>query len=234
MNYRCPYCKADVGDSLPEACPACGKKLYHAKKPAFDQVRTRRRTLEIIRRKGERQLIEIGATPDPTVLRGRRVIFGAMFIFVILGIALIHQADKASIERAKQPRLRTLREIDVLAVALGRYHFHVGDWPTDQIGLAGLARHPGAPNWNGPYVNRSGRDAWGTAFVYRSPAAGTTNLPKLFSCGADKTPDTPDDIYPEAAAFDPGTEWTNGWKSAAERWLNIQRETQPSRQFGTE
>jgi hypothetical protein len=42
-------------------------------------------------------------------------------------------------------------------------------------------------------------------------------LPILFSCGPDRLPNTADDLKPDPAKFDPGTEWTNGWVSAENR-----------------
>jgi type II secretory pathway pseudopilin PulG len=77
-------------------------------------------------------------------------------------------------------------------------------------------RDPPAPKWDGPYINQLRKDPWGVPFVYEPPGDETAP-PRVFSCGADKTPDTADDIHPDPARFDPGTEWTNGWVSARER-----------------
>lgn len=190
-------------------------------KPEIEARRIKRRKIELIRKRGERQILALGEVPDANLFRNRKVLFGAMIVFTLLGGALITQVDKANQERAKQPLLRTLREVDVLAVALGRYHFHTGVWPTSEIGLKGLARHPGTANWNGPYISHSGADPFGTQYNYQ-PSPIATNLPILFSSGPDKLPGTADDIYPSSPEkFNPGTEWTNGWRSASERWLQI-------------
>ena len=192
-------------------------------KPDLEIRRTKRRKVELIRRRGERQIAALGEVPDAGVFRNRKVLFGMLFVLAVMGGALIKQVDKANQERAKQPFIRTLREVDVLAIALGRYHFHTEVWPTAEIGLKGLARHPGAANWNGPYISHSGTDPFGTPYCY-TPPLNPTNYPVLFSCGPDKLPGTADDIYPSSPErFDPGTEWTNGWRSVSERWLQMAR-----------
>jgi len=192
-------------------------------KPDIEIRRIKRRKIELIRRRGERQIAALGETPNAGIFRNRKVLFGVMIVLTVLGGALIQQVDKANKERAKQPLLRVLREVDVLAVALGRYHFHTGTWPTSEIGLKGLARHPGTANWNGPYISHSGTDPFGTLYNY-TPPQNPTNYPVLFSCGPDKLPGTQDDIYPSSPEkFNPGTEWTNGWRSASERWIQVVR-----------
>lgn len=190
-------------------------------KPEIEARRIKRRKVELIRRRGERQIAALGEAPDATIFRNRKVLFGVMIVLAVLGGALIRQVEKANKERAKRPLLRVLREVDILAVALGRYHFHTGIWPTSEIGLKGLARHPGTANWNGPYISHSGTDPFGTPYTYKPPL-NATNCPILFSCGPDKLPGTPDDIYPSSPEkFNPGTEWTNGWRSASERWIQV-------------
>jgi hypothetical protein len=104
--------------------------------------------------------------------------------------------------------------VDVLAEALGRYHFHVGRYPTAEQGLAALVRDPGERKWLGPYINHLRGDPWDTPFVYE-PQAGT--VPLVLSLGPDRLRGTGDDISPDPECFDPGTEWTNGWVSAEQR-----------------
>lgn len=192
-------------------------------KPDLEARRIKRRKIELIHRRGERQIAALGEVPDARIFRNRKVLFGIMIVLTVLGGSLIREVDKANQARAKEPFMRSLREIDVLAVALGRYHFHTGVWPTSEIGLKGLARHPGVANWNGPYISHSGTDPFGTLYNYQPPLIAT-NCPILFSSGPDKQPGTADDIYPSSSEkFNPGTEWTNGWRSASERWLQIVR-----------
>ncbi len=189
-------------------------------KITVEQRRRKKHKIEVIRRQGERAMAEIEyGTPDPSLLRDRRVLLGMIFLLVVLGVFLIGKTNKATAERANYPMTRALKEIDILAIALGRYHFHTGEWPAATNGLAALAFHPGTPNWNGPYINRPSKDPWGTAYIYTPPKAESTNCPTLYSCGPDKTPGTADDIYPSSPEkFDPGTAWTNGWRSYADRY----------------
>jgi general secretion pathway protein G len=88
---------------------------------------------------------------------------------------------------------------DSLTSSLVQYRIHNGDFPSTAEGLAALVTRPnGRERWNGPYVEVNGGklpvDPWGEDYVYRCP--GTQNKGKydLFSKGADKIADTPDDI----------------------------------------
>jgi len=111
--------------------------------------------------------------------------------------------------------MRAVRQLDVLAVALGRYRFHTGSFPSAEQGLAALVRNPGVPRWDGPYISNLCKDPWNQPYRYAPPADG--GLPALASCGPDRAAGTADDLTPDPDRFDPGTEWTNGWVSAMER-----------------
>lgn len=187
------------------------------------EARRRKRRLKAqIQRAADRKRAEFGFMPDPSALRDRRILFFALIVLSVLGVGLVGQVNRMNEERRARPMSRALREIDTLAIALGRYHFHVGAWPTKEQGLQALLRAPkGTPRWQGPYINRYNKDAFGVAYNY-APPEGTNQVPTLFSCGPDRVPNTADDIYPSTPdKFDPGTDWTNGWLRAEQRYINF-------------
>lgn len=181
--------------------------------------RTKQRLIENIWREAERKKAELPGAITPSMFRNPKFYFALMLVLTFIGFALFNATDHAVKRRKYSPELRTLRNLDVLAEGLGRYRFHVGRYPNARNGLGALVRDPGAKvalKWNGPYISLLCNDAWGTPFVYIPPKQ-EDQLPTLFSCGADRLPNTADDLKPDTARFDPGTEWTNGWLSAQER-----------------
>lgn len=216
MTYRCPYCKADVGPSLVARCPACGKVMRVPEQNLTERLRAKRRTFERISREYEQKRAELERwTPPAALFRSPRFYLGAIVVLALVGASLFHASD-ASVARRMilTPAVRATRNLDVLAEALGRYRFHTGQFPDREQGLAALVRDPHVPKWDGPYINLLRADPWKTPYVYEPR---TNALPALFSCGPDQAPGTPDDLYPDPARFDPGTAWTNGWVSAAQR-----------------
>lgn len=180
----------------------------------------RNRKIDAIWRENEQKKAELQGVLAPSMFRNPKFYFGMMIFMSIIGLALFTATDKAVERKKASPELRTLRNLDVLAEGLGRYHFHVGRYPTArQGGLGALVRAPGPvidPKWKGPYINLLCKDAWGTPYFYEMPKR-EGDVPMLFSCGPDRKPNTADDLKPDPSKFDPGTEWTNGWVSAEER-----------------
>jgi general secretion pathway protein G len=171
----------------------------------------KKRLKENIRRDCECKKAELQSAVQPGLFRSFKFYFGAIALLAVLGGSLFEATSRAVSRRVESPVMRALRHLDTLAVALGRYRFHTGQFPTAEQGLAALVRDPGVPAWNGPYLSLLKRDPWGSPFVY-APADG--RAPDVFSCGPDRKQGTPDDLRPDPARFDPGTEWTNGWVSA--------------------
>lgn len=185
--------------------------------PDARQVRARK--IREIWREHDQRKAELGGMPA-LVWRNPKFYFGVILIFVGLGAALFRRADSAGRRETEPPELRAGRHVDVLAEALGRYHFHTGRYPTAEQGLAALVRNPmTVKGWDGPYINQLRKDPWGTPYGYRPGADG--GVPSVYSCGPDRVAGTADDLIPDAARFDPGTEWTNGWVSAEERWPGV-------------
>ena len=216
MTYRCPYCKQTFGEEPSVKCPACGR-LLGARPVSASERRARRRAKERIWREAERQKAALGASVPGGGRRNPRFYLVAVLLLAVLGGLLLKTADTASARKAGNPLLRAMRHVDTLATALARYHFHTGRYPDAQQGLYALVRDPAdAPGWDGPYVSHIATDLWDTPYVYR-PDIPTNGHPLVFSCGPDRRPNTADDIHPDPACFHPGTDWTNGWVSAARR-----------------
>ncbi len=146
-------------------------------------------------------------------------VFYAIVILVLLvvgGLVLSAAKDgKLTLGKARIERnaLNARKAVDSLSVALGRYKFHVGDYPSNEEGLGVLAlkSYPKA-GWDGPYVNHIVPDPWGNDYVYERRAEG--GHPVLYSKGADGRAGTTDDVMPDQAKFDEpfrDTTWTNDW-----------------------
>lgn len=214
-RYRCPYCKKEFETLPPSSCPGCGKVMGGGRPRDPDARTVRSRKIREIWREHDRRKAELGGGAGIS-WRGPKFYFGVVVVFIGLGLALFHRADDANARRAETPEIRACRHVDVLAEALGRYHFHTGRYPTDGQGLAALVRNPlTVEGWNGPYINQLRRDPWGTPYGYRAEKDGA--LPTVYSCGPDRLPGTADDVTPDVTRFDPGTAWTNGWVSEEER-----------------
>ena len=185
----------------------------------------KRRKIQQIRCDYERQVSELNAVPA-RMWQGPRRYFAVIVLLALLGVALFKAADRSGAERSarRTPQMVAADNVDVLAVALGRFRFHTGVFPTAEQGLRALVRRPAADSaqrgaadrWNGPYVSHLVSDPWGANYVYEPPARPDA-LPRVFSCGPDGTPGTADDVVAAASMFDPGTDWTNGWVSEEER-----------------
>jgi general secretion pathway protein G len=187
-------------------------------KAVGEKHRARHRKIERIQRSFERKKNELHGQLPPSLFKNPTFYFGVMVIFAMVGVLLFNAADKSLVRKKASPYQRGMQHVDVLAEALGRYHFHVGVYPSAEKGLAALVRDPGDPKWMGPYINLLRNDPWDTPFVYE-PHEGT--LPTVLSCGPDKKRGTADDILPDPESFDPGTEWTNGWVSAEQRLIGV-------------
>jgi len=222
MKYRCPYCRHELEKLLDPKCPYCGrfmtiKNALRDKATAAaagEKHRARHRSIERIKRDYEQKKSELHGQLPPSLFRSPTFYLGVMVVFALVGVLLFSAADKSVENKKKSLHQRAMQHVDVLAEALGRYHFHAGVYPSDEQGLAALVRDPDVAKWNGPYINLLRKDPWNTEFIYEVNQGG---VPTVFSCGPDKQRGTADDIMPDPECFNPGTEWTNGWVSAAER-----------------
>ena len=232
MRFRCPYCHADLdGRPVDGRCPSCGRTMILPADPAkVEAHRARRRALDRIAREADRRRAEIIAIPDCRGVHGPRVLLIAVALLALLGGSLVGAGRKAAARMRPEPHIQALRELDVMATALGRFKFHVGRYPRhDEGGLEALVRDdlggegnlpdeegtPRIAGWIGPYINMVRDDPWGHPYDY-SPDAGN-GAPRIASLGPDGMRGTPDDLTPDSGAFDVGTEWTNGWVNARDR-----------------
>lgn len=215
MAFRCPYCKTRFEVRPPDGrCAACGRAMRLPSPGTPEERAARRRRIERMAFDAERRIAEIRHGPSARALYSPRVLFGILLVFAVVGGLLVRKAHPVSRPRRELPPQVALRQLDTLATALGRYRFHVGAFPSGTPGLRALLDNPGLAGWDGPYVNQLLPDPWKTPYQY---VPATNAAPTLFSCGPDRLPGTPDDLRPDPAAFDPGTDWTNGWVSAIYR-----------------
>lgn len=242
MAFRCPYCKKDLGEKIPAKCPGCGKAVIKSE-PAAVRIKriAKKRAIENIRAAADR---EASALAPGLQKRGLVYYLCIIGVLAALGVALV--GSKVSPGRSFRDGnvVRAQKNIDALAVALGRFKFHTGRYPTTEEGLRMLTwapppkqmwRRPPVRGYLGPYLmqRKLPRDPWHNEYVYEmsqtSPdAAASSNtsvqtddaVPVLYSCGPDGKPFTADDIKPAAQLFtEPfrDTVWTNGWVPWIER-----------------
>ena len=216
MQLRCPYCKQELDTPSSPRCPSCNRMMRIPIKRDREKIKLRKRTLERIEREADkqRQTIHHGLSLD--VLRSPRVLFPALLVLTFLGAVLISASGKVhkrSIVRS--PHSVALKDLNVLATALGRYRYHVGTYPTNNnMGLRALRFYDGEEDWNGPYVSHVRPDPWKNPYIYM---IDSNSQAVVFSAGPDGIRGTDDDLYPDPASFIVGTDWTNGWVPAIER-----------------
>lgn len=139
------------------------------------------------------------------------------YLVIIMGLAILGslvlsatgRGGKAHISKAQ---INARKSMDALAVALGRYKFHVGHYPSTEEGLAALTNlTPKVVGWNGPYCKRIVKDPWGNDYYYERLDEG---YPILYSRGPDGRMGSIDDIMSNQSLFEEpfkDTTWTNSW-----------------------
>ena len=149
----------------------------------------------------------------PTFKKG--VVFYAVVILglAILGSLVLSVTGKGGPKEISRAQMLVRKSIDSVAVALGRYRYHVGSYPSNEEGLEALAAiTPRKKGWNGPYINHVVKDPWGHDYVYVNN--GENEYPTLYSKGPDGKAGTTDDVLPDRALYDApfkDTSWTKGW-----------------------
>ena len=205
------------------------KRKFPAKRRADDadkaplHRKSTKAAVKAIAREYERKRAELTGGA-PTLRRGP-VFYGAVVLVLVLVGGLVLSASRNGIglgkARIERKPLQAQKAMRALSVALGRYKFHVGAYPTTAEGLHVLAfRRPNEirrirrahPGWDGPYVNHIVPDPWGNDYVYETRPEG--GPPVLYSKGPDGRAGTTDDVLPDQLAFEEpfrDTTWTNGW-----------------------
>jgi general secretion pathway protein G len=131
-----------------------------------------------------------------------------MEVLLVLGIiALLASVAIVALvpagEGAKKKTTALL--LDQLETGLSMYNNDVGHYPTEEEGgLDALRTKPNfsdekiAEKWNGPYLKKEPRDAWGNKLNYQLTPAGSPEAQqtpyKLWSNGPDGMDGTADDI----------------------------------------
>lgn len=108
-----------------------------------------------------------------------------LIVMVIIGLlaAAVGPSLYKRISPAKQTMTRD--QMQSFMVALDSYFIDTGRYPSTQQGLSVLRKNAGdIKGWDGPYLLKDlPLDAWGNAFVYRSP--GRNGPFEIVSYGED-------------------------------------------------
>ena len=202
------------------------KKKYKATKPVAKSAKTKAAVKAIAREYAMKKAdLGLGA---PTFKRGPLFYGLIIVLLVVLGSLIVPGITSGSLtmgkKRIERNDLMARKAMNSLSVALGRYKFHVGDYPTTEEGLAVLAyRKPeelrkirrAHKGWDGPYVDHIVNDPWGRPYVYETRPEG--GHPILYSKGPDGRAGTLDDVLPDQLSFEAAfndTSWTNHWAPA--------------------
>ena len=199
------------------------KKKFPAKRPPADDAgkgplhrKSTKAAVKAIAREYEMKKAELQGSGAPALKRGPVFYGGIVLALVVVG-SLVVGALRGDVglgkKRIELKPLQATKSMEALSVALGRYKFHVGEYPSTEEGLAVLAlKAYRKKGWDGPYVNHIVNDPWGNAYVYETRPDG--GHPILYSKGPDGRAGTTDDVLPDQSAFDEpfrDTSWTNGW-----------------------
>lgn len=202
------------------------RKKFQQKKSAAPRAKTKA-AVRAIAREYELKKAELnGAAP---IFRRGPLFYGLIIVLlVLLGAMIVPGIVSGNLtmgkKRIERNDLMARKAMDSLSVALGRYKFHVGDYPTTDEGLAVLAyRKPeellkirrAHKGWDGPYVDHIVNDPWGRPYVYETRPEG--GHPILYSKGPDGRAGTLDDVMPDQLSFEAAfrdTSWTNHWAPA--------------------
>lgn len=208
------------------------RKKFQAKKSAPDAKvspmhrKSSKAAVKAIAREYEMKKAALQGSGAPNIGKRGPVFYAVLIVglMVVGGFVLSASRDGGLVlgkQRVERKPLQARKSMDALAIALGRYKFHVGSYPTTEEGLAVLAfRRPEEvrvirrkhPNWDGPYVDHIVRDPWGHDYIYETRPEGGT--PVLYSKGADGRAGTTDDVLPDLESFERpfrDTTWTNHW-----------------------
>lgn len=198
------------------------RRKFKAKRPSG--ARSGKAAVKAIAREYELKRAELSAGA-PVFHRGPLFYGMVVLLMVVIGALVVPQILNGTLtvgkKRIERNDLQARKAINSLTVALGRYKFHVGEYPSNEEGLAVLAyRRPADirrvraahKGWDGPYVNHIVKDPWGNDYVYETRPDG--GHPVLYSKGPDGRAGTTDDVMPDQLSFDAAfadTSWTNGW-----------------------
>ena len=226
------------------------RKKFQAKKVVADgkdpmHRKSSRAAVKAIAREYEMKKAELQGSGAPTIKRGPVFYLALIAILAIVGGLVLSRGDLTlGKKRIERKPLMARKAMDALSVALGRYKFHVGEYPTTEEGLKVLAyRNPNEirkirkahKGWDGPYVNHIVNDPWGHEYVYETRPEGGN--PILYSKGPDGRAGTTDDVMPDQLSFDAAfrdTTWTNSWAPAEFRGVVLAPDEETKRRVQNE
>ena len=227
------------------------RKKFQAKKPVANDGKdpmhrkSSKAAVRAIAREYEMKKAELQGSGAPTMKRGPVFYLMVIIGLMIIGGLVLSRGDLSfGKKRIERKPLQARKAMDSLSVALGRYKFHVGEYPTNEEGLEVLAyRRPeeirkirkAHPNWDGPYVNHIVDDPWGHPYVYETRPEG--GHPVLYSRGPDGRIGTTDDVLPDQLSFEKAftdTSWTNGWAPAELRGVVVAPDEETKRRVQNE
>jgi general secretion pathway protein G len=131
-----------------------------------------------------------------------------LMVIVIIGL-LAGVAVVSYRSTRKGAEIKTTRALlEEVGTALEMFYTDVQRYPTEDQGLAALRTKPDFEDeatgrkWNGPYLKKSPKDAWGNDLVYApvedAGQVGEDGVPvkpyNLYSKGPDGQEDTDDDV----------------------------------------
>ena len=169
--------------------------------------------LKAIAKEYELKKAELGASA-PLIRRGFPYYMTIITaLLVVGGLVLTAVSKRGGVDKEGRNGEKAVKSIHNLAVALSRYCYHTGRFPSTEEGLERLSsKSVSARGWNGPYIKKVNQDPWKHDYVYEYN--GTDKLPTLYSLGPDGKAGTTDDVIADPRDFDAAfrdTSWTEGW-----------------------
>lgn len=216
------------------------RKKFKARKAQGDNAKgplhrkSSKAAVKAIAREYELKKAELQGSGAPTLRRGPvfyLALIGGLMLVGWMVLSVSNGELSFSKPRLERKALMARKAMNSLTIALGRYKFHVGEYPTDEEGLKVLAyRRPEElriirkihPSWEGPYIDHVVKDPWGNDYIYETRPEGGN--PVLYSKGPDGRAGTTDDLLPDQAAFEApfrDTTWTNHWAPAEYRGIVV-------------
>ena len=187
------------------------RKKFQPKKPVAGR-KSNKAAIKAIAR--EYEMKKAALTGGAPVMKKGIVFYAVVIIgLLMLGGMVLSVCGKGGRATVERKPLQAQKSMRALTLALGRYKFHVGEYPSTEEGLNVLAlKAYRKKGWDGPYVNHIVPDPWGNDYVYETRPEG--GHPVLYSKGPDGRAGTTDDVLPDQEQFDEpfrDTTWTNGW-----------------------
>jgi general secretion pathway protein G len=96
-----------------------------------------------------------------------------LVVMVIIGLLAAYVAPRYFSQVGKSEVRAAQAQISALTSSLNTYRLDVGQYPSDEQGLAALTARPtGVAKWDGPYLQKGvPLDPWGRPYLYKSPGA---------------------------------------------------------------